>query len=531
MDALLYLGKVNLYWILFYACYWLIFRNHTFFRWNRAYLIGSLILAFFIPFIHFPDQVPVTATAVYAVSVIPIYVQSPESQPYFAHWTQFLVAVQIIGAFVMLSKFFEAFSDLIKLIKQGETIEFDEYTLVLLPHSEIGSFSFFKWLVINQNDYEEHFDPILRHESVHISQLHSFDILFIEVLKVVFWFNPVLWFYKKSIQEVHEFLADEKAVNRDHYARFLVSYNLSAPIASLTNHFFNSSLLKNRIQMIYKNRNSPWALGRYLTIVPMIILGLMLTAARERLLNAIERRNYHVVSGRNISIEGIVLNDEGNPVMAATIIDKGTEKGTSTDVNGRFKLDDIAIGSTLVITHVSYEAFEIEVNGTYALEPIKLRTKQNVFSEVVAEPTKKSEKDKSEGQVLEKSTGYQKTDLVPNLKNRYDMAVGAGSENRTIQKRTVAATPVAATPVVAGNIQVPNSSPYIVTRGWEGKPYNSLIKPLYIVDGEIDEDSTLLKKISPDDIQSISVLKGESAMNAYGFKGRNGVISIQTKKK
>ena len=111
------------------------------------------------------------------------------------------------------------------------------------------------------------------------------------------------------------------------------------------------------------------------------------------------------------------------------------------------------------------------------------------------------------------------------------MAVGAGSENRTIQKRTVAATPVAATPVVAGNIQVPNSSPYIVTRGWEGKPYNSLIKPLYIVDGEIDEDSTLLKKISPDDIQSISVLKGESAMNAYGFKGRNGVISIQTKKK
>ncbi len=118
---------------------------------------------------------------------------------------------------------------------------------------------------------------------VHIQQRHSLDILFIEIIKVVFWFNPVIWFYKISLQEVHEFLADEAAPNRDHYARFLVSYSLAVPVTLLTNHFFNSSTLKSRIKMIYKNRNSRWSLGKYLMIVPVLLFAVLMTAAREKL--------------------------------------------------------------------------------------------------------------------------------------------------------------------------------------------------------------------------------------------------------
>ncbi|WP_439582460.1 hypothetical protein [Dyadobacter bucti] len=59
MDLVVYFGKVNLYWVLFYILYCLMLRNHTFFRWNRAYLTGTLVLAFLLPFITFPQQVPI----------------------------------------------------------------------------------------------------------------------------------------------------------------------------------------------------------------------------------------------------------------------------------------------------------------------------------------------------------------------------------------------------------------------------------------------------------------------------------------
>ncbi|MDQ6477597.1 TonB family protein [Dyadobacter sp. LHD-138] len=385
METLIYLGKVNVYWILFYACYWLLFRKHTFFVWNRFYLLGSLLVSFALPLIHFPDNARVLPTAVYAVSAIPIYVSTPESTKLALHWTQFVWAVQIIGAALMLVKLLEGFRDLFRLIGQGDEIPMEDHTLVLLPHNEIGSFSFLKWLVVNRADYEKHFDPILRHEAVHIRQLHSLDILLAELLKIFFWFNPVIWFYKRSLQEVHEFLADEEAPNRDHYANFLVSYALSAPVASLTNHFFNSSMLKKRIVMIYKNRNSDWALGKYFLILPLIGLVVMLTGARERLLDAVERKDYKILSAKNIPVEGTVRDESGKPVKAASVVVKGTTKGTSTDQNGRFKFADIAIGSTLIISHINFDPFAIEVNGSVALDQIVLRKKDNMLSEVTVQ--------------------------------------------------------------------------------------------------------------------------------------------------
>ncbi len=385
MDLLIYFGKVNVYWILFYACYWLLFRKHTFFVWNRFYLLGSLIISFALPFIHFPDNARVIPTAVYAVSTIPVYVSRPESTKIVTHWTQFVWAIQIIGCGLMLFKLLEAFKDLFKLIKQGETIPLEDHTLVLLPHNEIGSFSFLKWLVINFADYELNFDPILRHESVHIRQLHSLDILLIEILKVGFWFNPVLWFYKRSLQEVHEYLADEEVPNRDQYARFLVAYALNAPIASLTNHFFNSSLLKSRIQMIYKNRNSQWALGKYLMIFPVIGMVVMLTAARERLLTAIERNNFKILSSKEISVTGIVSDENGDAIESASVVVKGKNAGTLTDMYGKFEISGVYIKDSLVISHINYESILLDVKSTRQ-DFITLRKKENTLGKIVVTP-------------------------------------------------------------------------------------------------------------------------------------------------
>lgn len=652
MEALIYLGKVNIYWILFYACYWLLFRKHTFFVWNRFYLIGALLVSFLLPYIHFPDNARVMPTAVYAVAAIPVYLSTQETEKFALHWSQFVWAIQIIGASLMFIKLLESFRDLLRLIREGESIPMEEHTLVLLPHNEIGSFSFLKWLVVNHDDYDKHFDPILRHESVHIRQMHTLDVLFIELLKVACWFNPVLWFYKRSLQEVHEFLADEEAPNREHYANFLVSYALSAPVVSLTNHFFNASMLKSRIVMIYKNRNSQWVLGKYFLVFPLIGLILMLTAARERLLNAVDRKNFSIISSKNITVEGTIKDENGKAIKSATVVVKGGNKGALTDLNGRFKLEDVSVGSTLVVSHINYESFSFEVNGSNALNEIVLRKKDNVLSEVAVKsenisdqtrPLSKSNqtekftvveqqpqfpggiealsqylsstivypaeaaKGRIEGKVLISFTinengevrdprilkgigagldeeavrvvskmprwepgiqGGEAVSVQYNLPVNFQLAgkkpakfynystpsdqkqtreftaksIGAFDKNETISggSKAINISAKSMDPAYQSsyNTWEPSvgqynggiPSPGIKISIDKSPPLDPTKKALYVLDGKLIDLEEYNKTMTPDRIESISVLKGSSATSIYGSKAENGVIFIKSKK-
>ncbi|MBE9466355.1 energy transducer TonB [Dyadobacter subterraneus] len=382
METLLYFGKVNLYWILFYTCYWLLFRKHTFFVWNRTYLVGSLLISFLLPLISIPETEQTAPTVFYTVSTVAAVPLSATkyTAPETFDLTQWIWPFLALGSFFMLRKLIKSFWHLNQIIAQGEQIKLSEYNLILLSDNKTGSFSFLKWLVLNRYDYENNPDPILRHEMVHMRQMHSLDILLIEIIKVIFWFNPVIWFYKTSLQEVHEYLADEAAPNRDYYARFLVSYSLSVPVTLLTNHFFNSSTLKSRIKMIYKNRNSRWILGKYLMIVPVLLFALLLTAAREKLTVTEEVQNLPASTLYNeseitensavvesipaivksdtgkvkVNIEGDILRESGLGIADVNIFDPERDISVTTDPLGRFKMTNVDVGGVLVVSHVSY---------------------------------------------------------------------------------------------------------------------------------------------------------------------------------
>ncbi|HEV7382188.1 MAG TPA: M56 family metallopeptidase, partial [Dyadobacter sp.] len=374
MEALLYLAKVNLCWVLFYSCYWLLFKRHTFFKWNRAYLLVSLLASFAIPLITFSEDV-VIATPLTQVMQVPASVSYPEATVVFSHgetasfdWTKLFFVAYLAGAAVFFFQLIKGLLAIRELLRKNEQLAFDDYTLILLPLStyEQGSFSFFNWLMVSQQDYEEHLDTVLRHELVHIRQKHSYDIIFIEILKVIFWFNPIVWLYKKSLQEVHEFLADEGAPNRERYATFLIGYGHHSPVQTLTNPFFSSSLLKSRIKMIYKNRTSRWLLGKYLMIIPVLLVVVSVTAAREHIMSP-EESDYDletrmdetknvaqqtgdtgvktvtspVKSDETVNIKGQVVNKDGLSIKNATLVVKNTKIGVSADHSGRFSLNNV----------------------------------------------------------------------------------------------------------------------------------------------------------------------------------------------
>ena len=300
------LVKLNLYLVLFYAIYRILLRNHTFFKLNRFYLLASLALSLILPFVAFTETVRHPMTMKLNDETAPqtaVFQDMAQMTDTGTDWGMILILVYGLVASLMCFKLFKGFYNLNRIIRKNECLKFDEYSLVLLPETEtgnsgFGSFSFFRWLVVSYKDYENHLETILQHEFVHIKQWHSLDILFVETMKIIFWFNPVLWFYKSSLSEVHEFLADDRAENRDSYASFLIAYAQNSSNLNITNQFSNASLLKARIKMIYTSRTSKLSIAEYVVIVAVIGFITFKTAPRKTLYMADEQTSTVVPSSR-----------------------------------------------------------------------------------------------------------------------------------------------------------------------------------------------------------------------------------------
>ena len=272
MNALPYFLNASLYLLLFYGCYWLFLRRNTFFGLNRAYLLVSVGLSLVLPLIELPGGT--TNVLPGGTITLPTFVvgASTVSQTNGFTADQWFWLIYGLGVAVMLIRLNLNGRAVLRLIRSGTTEHNQNYTLVRLPDDSVPSFSFGQYLVLNRTDAQTEPDALIRHEEAHIRQRHTADILFIELVRAVVWFNPVLLLYKCSLQEVHEFLADEAVAQtapRPDYARQLVAYALNVPAAMLTTPFVSVSTLKQRIVMLQKPQTGQRALLSYALVLPL----------------------------------------------------------------------------------------------------------------------------------------------------------------------------------------------------------------------------------------------------------------------
>lgn len=449
METLLYLAKVNAYWLLFYACYWLLLRKHTFFHWNRFYLLGTLLIAFALPAIHFAEPVttiyvPETVYQKATVSVAVIADTAPEAGINIWTW---ITGLYVAVAAALMWKFVSGIFRLLKIAGRSERVDMGHYTLLMLPENTGNkggsSFSFFRWLFLSPHDYRHNPDAIIRHEYEHIRQWHTADVLLIELLKICFWINPVVWLYRRSIETVHEYLADQPVPNRNDYASFLVAYAMRSPNIAIANHFFNSSLLKSRIKMIYKKRSSRWLLTKYALILPLAVCSVAISASRSPL-QAIDRLKTEVE--KTIRVRGLITDEIDGPVEGAAIIIAGTTRGTTTDRNGRFELHNVPANSKLVITHVAYKTQEFKLaDNNHELGMIVKKAVNQVTEPGVVDRPKadegisplpdKSEIDTLSNESLNLSTLKKFTDVA--YGGRWSLLPRVPSMNDTTQQQTI----------------------------------------------------------------------------------------------
>ncbi|WEA01036.1 M56 family metallopeptidase [Mucilaginibacter sp. SJ] len=273
MNWLYYLLEANLYLCVFYAGYCLFLHKETHYTLNRIYLLLSCVVSFVLPVVQIGWLKPVE-TATKTIVIIPqtayqTTVQKLTVQPTLT-FNDILVYAYILGTIVLTTVLFIRLYQLVKLTKATKTLVDGKYKLINIEGSTTA-FSFFNYLFIGTKTQANNI--IIRHELVHIRQKHSVDIVFLELIKIINWFNPLVYLLQISLKTIHEYIADEQTAAQESdafsYSSFLVSNAYGLNGSPLAHSFFNYNLLKKRIIMLNQKRSGKLARLKYLVAVPI----------------------------------------------------------------------------------------------------------------------------------------------------------------------------------------------------------------------------------------------------------------------
>ena len=286
MDFLLYDVKVAVALPVFYLFYRFLLKKETFHRFNRVVLVGTAVLSFLLPLciitIHKPVETAaplVTEPAM--VAELPGQGLAPLVQASEPWWPVVLTILFWTGVTFVLARVLISILSILRIIRQGEPVREEAGCRILVTEREIDPFSWMKSIVLSRKDWEIPHESILAHEKAHIAYGHSIEILLVDVLSALQWFNPAIWMLRADLKELHEYEADDAVLRAGadlrEYQYLLIRKAVSKSGYSVANSF-NHSILKNRITMMSKSR-SPLARGlRALWLLPLVCLAIGLQA-------------------------------------------------------------------------------------------------------------------------------------------------------------------------------------------------------------------------------------------------------------
>ena len=273
--------QILVFQLLFLAVYDLFLKKETFFNLNRAYLLLTPTLSIILPFVSL-DFLQENIPQEYVVQLPAVILGNTASEAgsNATFWMSTLSSLYFIG--VLFTSFIFSFN-LLKIAKlrvSGKKKNFKGTRLILLPKTDL-TFSFFNTIYLGETVSEENKASIIAHEKVHIQQKHSYDLLYFELLRIVFWFNPLVYMFQNRIATLHEYIADSE-ITRDkdkkQYYQNLLSEVFQTEQISFVNTFFKQSLIKKRIIMLQKSKSQKGAQVKYLLLLPIIFSMLFYTS-------------------------------------------------------------------------------------------------------------------------------------------------------------------------------------------------------------------------------------------------------------
>ncbi|WP_034919634.1 M56 family metallopeptidase [Gillisia sp. CAL575] len=291
-----YIIQVVLFQLVFLLVYEFLLKKETFFNYNRAYLLLTPVLAFLLPIINiemlsgFVPQESVTSISRFWLPEVNIggVTQNTQQLPEIvlsekSHSFNWMIIIYCIGAIVSLGIVGKKLFNLRKLFKFNVISEVKQFKIVEIPSSNVAC-TFNKTIFLGDELTAIEKEQIVAHELIHVEQKHSYDLVFFEILKIIFWFNPLIYIYQNRIAALHEFIADSnvvKIVEKRSYYEQLLNTAFNTQNISFINQFFNHSLIKKRIVMLQKSKSKTIAKFKYLVILPLLLIMLTIVSCAQ----------------------------------------------------------------------------------------------------------------------------------------------------------------------------------------------------------------------------------------------------------
>ena len=361
---LVYILKSAVCLAIFYLFYRLLLSKETFHRFNRMALLGVMLLSCLLPLVKVTVEQasPVNAQVMSMEDLLLMYQWNSEavveegSRPF--HWQEGLVLVYFVGLFFVIVRHLWSLGRMLYLIRHSRCERLDNGIRLVVHRRKLAPFSWMRYIVISETDLKESGHHILVHEMAHIHHRHSWDLLLTEACAWLQWFNPAIWLLKQELQNIHEYEADEEVlrqgINAKEYQMLLIKKAVGARLYSIANSF-NHSSLKKRITMMIRKKSNPWARAKYLYVLPLAAVTVAAFARPEisKPLDEISSVKVNDLSAvletyadKNVSnpaektkLKMKVVDEEGKPIIAATVLVANTTNGTLTDENGNFTLE------------------------------------------------------------------------------------------------------------------------------------------------------------------------------------------------
>ncbi|SEM94155.1 TonB-dependent outer membrane receptor, SusC/RagA subfamily, signature region [bacterium A37T11] len=469
-DAIIYLLKVNIAVLLFCAGYYGLLRRITFYQLNRWYLLFAVGFSLLYPFMDF-SALWARQQIVHATAGVPISSLSFQVDHSFSAWpyVEILLGIALV---VMASRLVVQLHSIRRIHRHSTPDEWQQYTY-RNTRQAISPFSFWKQIYLHRAGHAEaELHEIFRHEFIHVQQLHSIDVLLAEFLLLVGWFNPAAWLLRQAIRENLEFITDRRVLNSGLDAK-TYQYNLLRTLTAhqpLLANNFNFKNLKNRIIMMNKKQSSQFHLGKYLLLVPVILLF--------------------------VSVFTISKAYQEHPKAAK----------------------DKQIAANVPLTQDSVPAKKSNAKHTFL---IKEKNGKNPLIILNGEPSNQKTLDAIDPKKIESVNVLKDKNAAVIYGSRGSNGVILVTTKAEAKSDTGVITIIGRPPVSVKS----DSDTSKIVRGY-GRLTSD--EPLYIIDGKVASKEAM-NKMDPKTIESINVLKDQSAVATYGSLGNNGVIEIHTK--
>ena len=569
MEFAIYLLKSSGILLLFWCTYCLFLQRETTFGENRIFLFLGILTAALLPFVKLKRTVslqliPTQGNGESITEVLPL-------DSTFPAWMSLALVIYILGCFFFLIRFLLQLKSLKRLYKNGRTWQEDDL-LHVETREKIAPFSFFKSLFYHPNQFHKNeLEAILAHEKVHARDWHSVDVILAELLKVLLWFNPLVWMYQKKVQQNLEFLADAKAIhafNRKSY-QYLMVNQATGHQFSITNSFYNP-LIKKRIVMLNKSQSKQMKALKSLFVLPF--LAVFLVGFNTETVYQFPNENGPKGIEPYKKVELIINKDTSDDElreMKKTLAEDDVDFSYTTVRNDNREIIDISLhvsgigkdGAAFDNSHNTSDAkngisplfirVDVENNlvsigskGAYKSQTTNVSTNKNMVRVSTGDDEPKEVVIKKEdgvskvfingGEVDESE--LQEHDIQVHVDQGHDESVHMyiavdEDENPTKPHK------ISKHKTKNGNQAMimkdsDNDSDIEVLSGDNGFFYvdTDEKEPLYIIDGK-ESSKKEVYQLSPDEIEIMNVLKGKAATKKYGRKAKNGVIEITTKSK